>query len=429
MRLGGMMGFLDSLKSKAQNAMDRPDDGTDEEEQEYPTIRHRDASNDSQQNGPDYDDDLIDDKDYANDEVQSMRPDMLKALNIPSNYEPGPDILLPEDLDDVQLSYEEPRGYNVDEVNRLFDMFSKTLNWCIDHLNMRNADVARMANMLDKTATDMHNMKIDEELSEGLQVVTGQPSQTENDLRNAQMRILQLQGELDDLRKETGQKHTLGPGDDRYDELQNQLSILRQENQKLTTQVKRLKLGKMSENEEDFQLDDSSLKDRTNDSSALPMPGEGPVNDEDDSGLPMPDDDALPIPDEDGLPNPDDDGLPAPEEDDSELPMPDEEALTDSDDDDISLPMPVISNETDEPYGRKSLEDAASDEENTSLDVSIHHDRKTKPKHRKLESDPDYHRKEPPLPDDMNDDQFQDIGYPDDGDEDEIDMTDFMTDE
>lgn len=416
------MGFLDSIKSKAQNAMDRPDDGNDEEEQEYPTIKHRDANIDSQQDDSDYDDDLIDDdKDYADDEVQSMRPDMLKILKIPNNYEPGPDILLPEDLDNVQLSYEEPRGYNVDEVNRLFDMFSKTLNWCIDHLNMRNADVARMANMLDKTATDMHNMKIDEELSEGLQVVTGQPSQAENDLRSAQMKILQLQGELDDLRKETGQKHTLGPGDDRYDELQNQLSILRQENQKLTTQVKRLKLGKMSESEENFQLDDSSLKDTDSDSSALPMPGDESVNDEDDTDLPMPDDDGLPMPD---------DGLPAPEEEDSELPMPDEEALTDSDDDDISLPMPVISNETDEPYGRKSLEDAASDEEGTSLDVSIHHDRKkAKPKHRKLESDPDYHKKEPPLPYDMNDDQFQDIGYPDDGDEDEIDMTDFMTDE
>lgn len=424
-----MMGFLDSIKSKAQNAMDRPDDGTDEEKQEYPTIKHRDANIDSQQDDSDYDDDLIDDgKDYADDEVQSMRPDMLKILKIPNNYEPGPDILLPEDLDNVQLSYEEPRGYNVDEVNRLFDMFSKTLNWCIDHLNMRNADVARMANMLDKTATDMHNMKIDEELSEGLQVVTGQPSQAENDLRSAQMKILQLQGELDDLKKETGQKHTLGPGDDRYDELQNQLSILRQENQKLTTKVKRLKLGKMSESEENFQLDDSSLKDTDADSSALPMPGDESVNDEDDTGLPMPDDDGLPMPD-DGLPNPDDDGLPVPEEEDSELPMPDEEALTDSDDDDISLPMPVISNETDEPYGRKSLEDAASDEEGTSLDVSIHHDKKTKPKHRKLESDPDYHKKEPPLPYDMNDDQFQDIGYPDDGDEDEIDMTDFMTDE
>ena len=423
------MGFLDSIKSKAQNAMDRPDDGTDEEKQEYPTIKHRDANIDSQQDDSDYDDDLIDDgKDYADDEVQSMRPDMLKILKIPNNYEPGPDILLPEDLDNVQLSYEEPRGYNVDEVNRLFDMFSKTLNWCIDHLNMRNADVARMANMLDKTATDMHNMKIDEELSEGLQVVTGQPSQAENDLRSAQMKILQLQGELDDLKKETGQKHTLGPGDDRYDELQNQLSILRQENQKLTTQVKRLKLGKMSESEENFQLDDSSLKDTDADSSALPMPGDESINDEDDTGLPMPDDDGLPMPD-DGLPNPDDDGLPVPEEEDSELPMPDEEALTDSDDDDISLPMPVISNETDEPYGRKSLEDAASDEESTSLDVSIHHDKKTKPKHRKLESDPDYHKKEPPLPYDMNDDQFQDIGYPDDGDEDEIDMTDFMTDE
>lgn len=425
-----MMGFLDSIKSKAQNAMDRPDDGNDEEKQEYPTIKHRDANIDSQQDDSDYDDDLIDDgKDYADDEVQSMRPDMLKILKIPNNYEPGPDILLPEDLDNVQLSYEEPRGYNVDEVNRLFDMFSKTLNWCIDHLNMRNADVARMANMLDKTATDMHNMKIDEELSEGLQVVTGQPSQAENDLRSAQMKILQLQGELDDLKKETGQKHTLGPGDDRYDELQNQLSILRQENQKLTTQVKRLKLGKMSESEENFQLDDSSLKDTAADSSALPMPDDGSFNDEDDTSLPMPDDDGLPMPG-DGLPNSDDDGLPAPEEEDSELPMPDEKALTDSDDDDIALPMPVISNETDEPYGRKSLEDAASDEECASLDVSIHHDKKKdKSKHRKLESDPDYHKKEPPLPYDMNDDQFQDIGYPDDGDEDEIDMTDFMTDE
>lgn len=375
------MGFLNDLKAKAKETMNAVKDGQnqDSKAEEYPKISHDDGKDDQ----TDFmnDDGLIDDDDdddMANG-IQSMRPNILNMLGIPATYKVDSDILLPDDLDNIELSYEEPRGYSIEEVNRLFDVFGKTLNWFAEHLNMRNKDVAILASRLDKAATDLHNQKVNEALSEGLQVVTGQESTAETQLQKAQLEIIHLKDELKELKRANGSVKDVGPGDSRFDELQNQLGILQNQNRKLMAQNKRLRLGQSSEEEGGFGLDDAiHATDPSKNDNALPVPDLG-----DDESLPMPD-----------------------------------------------LDEQVIKNESqvDDPT---DMLDLAEEEDNTDLDLSrdaLKPKKRKKKTKRKLTEDPDYSediQDDLPLPDLMDDNDYDVIGFPTDDDSGEMDMSDY----
>lgn len=373
------MGFLNDLKAKAQETMNAVKSGQnqDSKEEEYPKISHDDGKDD--QTDLMSDDGLIeDDDDDMTDGIQSMRPNILNMLGIPATYKVDSDILLPEDLDKIELSYEEPRGYSIEEVDRLFGIFDKTVRWFVEHLNRRNKDVAILASRLDKAATDLHNQKVNEALSEGLQVVTGQESTAETQLQKAQLEIIHLKDELKELKRANGSVKDIGPGDSRFDELQNQLGILQNQNRKLMAQNKRLRLGQSSEEEGSFGLDDAiHATDPSKNDNALPVPDLG-----DDEGLPMPD-----------------------------------------------LDEQVIKNESqvDDPT---DMLDLAEEEDNTDLDLSRDalKPKKRKKTKRKLTEDPDYNediQDDLPLPDLMDDNDYDVIGFPMDDDSGEMDMSDY----
>lgn len=380
------MGFLNDLKAKAKETMNSVKDGQnqDSKAEEYPKISHDDEKDDQIDSVDD--DGLIEDDDDDDDMtngMQSMRPNILNMLGIPANYKVDSDVLLPDDLSAIELSYEEPRGYSIEEVDRLLDLFSKSSEWYTEHLNMRNKDVATLASRLDKAATDLHNQKVNEALSEGLQVVTGQESTAETQLQKAQLEIIHLKDKLKELERANGSVKDVGPGDSRFDELQNQLGILQNQNRKLMAQNKRLRLGKSSEDEDSFGLDDaidatSPSKNDDNADSPLPIPDLG----DDDDGLPMPD-----------------------------------------------LDEQVVKNES-QVNESNDMFDLAEEEDNTDLDLSRDalKPKKHKKTKRKLTEDPDYNedgQDDLPLPDLMNDSDYTDIGLPTDDDSGEMDLSDY----
>lgn len=242
------MGFLDDLKSKATDAIQ----GASGKLGDFKLGKRQ----------SDDDDDAMDDdagnSDYEqilNDEIKPQRSDVLELLGVPDDYEVPDEVLLVGDLDRVRFDMTEPSGYSTKMVDAFFETVYDSLVWYRDTLKKRNRDVAKLATQLDKSATDLHNAKINAEMSDGLTVMTGQESTAEQELQELQLAMIKLRDENEKLKKMV---KNAGPGagasapDSRYDELQNQYALAQLEIKKLTAQLKR-------QNLEQAVTDDASL--------------------------------------------------------------------------------------------------------------------------------------------------------------------------
>lgn len=195
--------------------------------------------------------------DILNDAIKPQRSDILDLLGIPDNYEVPDDVLLAGDLDRVRFDRSTPVGYSEPMVDAFFSTVYESLIWYRDTLKKRNRDIAKLATQLDKSATDLHNAKINAEMSDGLTVMTGQESTAEQEVQKLQLAVIKLRDENDNLKKQlkaAGGTAAANAPDSRYDDLQNQLGLAQLEIKKLTAQLKRQSFEAASDDEGGLDL-------------------------------------------------------------------------------------------------------------------------------------------------------------------------------
>lgn len=243
-----------------------------------------------------FNDSSDDDFDYSeiDDEIKGHRSDVLELLNIAEDYPVPSNVLLLGDLDRVRFDVSQPKGYDMHMVEEFYDSVHDSIAWYVDKLQQRNNDIRKMEDMLNKQNTDIHNAKVAEAMSDpDFTIMTGSESTAEQELQEAQIKIMNLEDENRKLQKKIQSMGNGGNGDQmdadtqsRYEALQNQLGIVQRENQKLKSQLKRQALEEVAAL--DRQQDEYTTADEygdedyqsigldVNDPSAgrgMPMPG------------------------------------------------------------------------------------------------------------------------------------------------------------
>ena len=203
-----------------------------------------------------FDDSSDDDFDYneIDDEIKGHRSDVLELLNIAEDYPVPANVLLLGDLDRVRFDVSQPKGYDMHMVEEFYDSVHDSIAWYVDKLQQRNNDIRKMEDMLNKQNTDIHNAKVAEAMSDpDFTIMTGSESTAEQELQEAQIKIMNLEDENRKLQKKIQSMGNGGNGDQmdadtqsRYEALQNQLGIVQRENQKLKAQLKRQALEEVA---------------------------------------------------------------------------------------------------------------------------------------------------------------------------------------
>jgi hypothetical protein len=244
--IGKLSGILPFLKKKS----------------EEPQVRHANKT-DEQHPDDDYDE-------VMSDEGLNPRTDILDLYDIKENYPVPDDVLLPGDMNDIDLTLTEPVGYSQKQVDTVIGTMYNSLKWYVKILQLRNKEIVKLAAQVDKTSTDLHNLKVSNELAEGVSVLTGQPSTAEQDLVDAQIRIAKLQDELNRIKKNTD---AISPTDEtKYEEIQNQSAVLQLENKKLRAQLKRALMHQAALDDDDIDMEEINSIEPSEDDDILDEP-------------------------------------------------------------------------------------------------------------------------------------------------------------
>lgn len=255
------MSFLDNFNSKIHDISERvtnslqhksesdANNGVSDDNVSNPANNMTDANTDSEQFDP---------NDAMGEAIKPQRSDILELLNIPDNYEVPDNVLLVGDLDRVRFDLAEPRGYSIKMVDDFYDSVYESLKWYRDTLRQRNRDIAKLATQLDKSATDLHNAKLNAELSDGLTVITGQESTAEHEVQELQLTVVKLRDENERLKRQlttdTNNSTDNINESDRIEELQNQLTLAQVEIKKLSSQLRRENLANMDSLDDDLNI-------------------------------------------------------------------------------------------------------------------------------------------------------------------------------
>ena len=180
----------------------------------------------------------------------STQEDVLNLLGIPASY-PIPDkIMLPADLANVKFS-REPNGFSRDDVVEFYNGVVESIDYIIDLLNKRNADVTKLANYIDKLNEDIHDKDVEMVIqSSGLSVITGDD---ENTTMNLSLKNKKLKAELDAMKSKNSESESfkkLTELQKKYDEIQNQLAMEQYSNKQLREELssKRVERNLQEEN-------------------------------------------------------------------------------------------------------------------------------------------------------------------------------------
>lgn len=169
----------------------------------------------------------------------SVQEDVLNILGIPASYSVPDRILLPGDLAKVKFA-KEPNGAAVDEVAAFYDAVTESVDFYIDLLNKRNADVAKLADHCTKLQDEIHDKELESEIQKtsGLNIIAGGDSSSE--LMNAKLKIRKLKAENEALRQQSSSTEATDKIKElqkRYDEVQDQLAMEQYNNKQLRAQV------------------------------------------------------------------------------------------------------------------------------------------------------------------------------------------------
>lgn len=157
--------------------------------------------------------------------------DILHMLDIPTTFEIGEEVYMPEDIDAIKFDLEVPQGYERAEVESFKTKAKLSIAHFVKLLRARNEHIAQLATTIDRLQVDLNNMKFQAEIAAGINII---PSDTAQDLENENAQLRLEVGELKDrLSQVLGDELVLDEGESdsevRIRQLQDELSVLRNE--------------------------------------------------------------------------------------------------------------------------------------------------------------------------------------------------------
>jgi hypothetical protein len=194
---------------------------------------------------------------------EAQLKDILEVIGIPITFDIEQNIFLPDDMNNIKFDYQAPMGYDVGQVRAFVSKSRSSIEHFVRLLKLRNEHVAKLATTIDRLQVDLNNQKFQNEIANGINIM---PTQDDDDLANQNMeyRLLnkRLEEEIASLRMGDGLSSEERQA---FEDLQDQLSISRRENETLSEQVYELKnqLAYLEE-EQDEDSDPSSIPSESN---------------------------------------------------------------------------------------------------------------------------------------------------------------------
>lgn len=165
--------------------------------------------------------------------------DVLEVLDIKTTFAIEKDIFLPEDLEDITFDYQAPYGFDQGQVLAFIESTKNTVERYVSLLKIRNGDVAKLASVVDRLQVDYNNLKFQTEINHGINVMpTSDSEDLESKYMEAKLRIKRLE---DIIRTHEQGDELTSEERKRFDDLQDEYSILRRENEAFVDEVYELK--------------------------------------------------------------------------------------------------------------------------------------------------------------------------------------------
>lgn len=150
--------------------------------------------------------------------------DVLEVLQIPATFEIEKNIFLPDDLEDTTFDLQAPYGFEQGQVTAFLERVKVTVARYVELLRLRNEHVAQLASVVDRLQVDNNNLRYQTEMAAGINIM---PTQDSDDLENKYMEAKLKIKRLEEALRTQEQGDALTSAErDKYEELQNQFSLL-----------------------------------------------------------------------------------------------------------------------------------------------------------------------------------------------------------
>lgn len=194
-------------------------------------------------------------------EVRSNQiQDVLEVLDIKPTFAIETDIFLPEDVEDAAaFDLQAPYGFEQGQVSTFVERTKVTVARYVTLLKQRNVDVAKLASVVDRLQVDLNNMKFQNEIANGINVMpTADSEDIERKYLEAKLKIKRLEDQIQNI--EHGDDLTNSERK-AYEAIQDELSVLQVENDSIKEENYTLRT-RLAYLEEDGSSDDEPRQSR-----------------------------------------------------------------------------------------------------------------------------------------------------------------------
>ncbi len=198
--------------------------------------------------------------------------DVLEVLQISPTFDIESDVFMPDDLQDVEFDLQTPYGYDQGQVNNFLNGTKVTVKRYVELLTQRNEDIAKLATVVDRLQVDNHNLKYDNEINSGINIIPTGDQSLDNKLMEEKLKVKRLEDELKKYENIDTANQISDSEREKFNELQDNLSLSRRENEELRKEIYGLK-NAISLLEEELDALQNPQNDEDDDDVDLPIPG------------------------------------------------------------------------------------------------------------------------------------------------------------
>lgn len=170
--------------------------------------------------------------------------DILDILQIPATFDIPANVFLPSDLESVEFDIQVPHGYDEGQVIRFVEQTRQSIAHLTSLLLQRNADVAKIASVVDKLQVDLNNERLESEIAQGVSIMSGDgDTDLETQLLHEQLRTKELSEKIVALESKLSSHESSDTSGDnkeleeKCEKLSQEVNELRKRNEELEVQV------------------------------------------------------------------------------------------------------------------------------------------------------------------------------------------------